>query len=281
MSKKGSAIKTVAVAALAGLMAFSFNKAENITSYEGSSTDHEARISGTKASKHAEIEVYTEEEYEAKRRMEQKKRIIKKISATVKGGAAFLTAFAIKFILWTAASLIGKPINSLFGFLADTVVNFMVIALLFALSFKMMYPGRKLRELFSVKNILLMYAASFILTALKYILALFSDKAYFAGVILQSVFTLLILSVLWYKIFNSEKAFGKMIKKIISSQKGKYVFIGIISATLLSAVIKLLIRKMHFLGAYCDLIMVFLICALVTYCGYMLFKPKKKVLLLN
>lgn len=281
MNKKSSAVKAAAAAALAGLMAFSFGKAEEISGFEENLPRHQIIISDAEVFKHTDMDVCTEEEYEAGRRSEQKKRVIKKLFNVAKGGAAFIIVFAIKFILGAVASLSGKPINTLLGFLADTVVNFIIIALLFALSFKMMYPDKRLRELFSFKNTLLMCAASLLLTTLKYALALFSDKAYFAGLIIQSICTLLILSVLWYKIFNSDNGFAKILKKSLSTPKGKYVFTGMFSATLLSAAAKLITRKMRFLGAYCDLIMVFFICSAVIYCGYMLFKPKKKVLLLN
>ncbi len=281
MDKKKSAVKTITAGLLAGSMAFSLGEAQKCEVTPPELSMHNEIISDSFKAEKMGIEIYTEDEYDEKCKQTKKSSASKTVLNIVKSGAMFLVCLIVRVMLCALASISGIPVNSFLGFVIDVIVNFMIIALLFGLIFKLMYPNRSLSELFTPKNILLMLATSVVITFSKYALAIFSDKAYEIGVVLQSIFTMCIVCCLWYKTFNFSGSLGEIMSAIRNSRKGRFLFVAMILGTLFSAVIKILARESIKVAPYVDTACVFIICALVVYCGYVLFRPTKKILLLN
>lgn len=281
--KKESIFKIIAAGFFSALMLFSTSDATGEAEYEYLSPN--AIKLNTASVGDDDYDVVSEDEYKTLINRNKKLSAIQAARNSLLLVISFVLSVSAKFILDMACEIFKKSLgvssNAIISFIADIIVNFVIIAILFAISYKIFYPQRKLKELFTIKNTLYMLALSAIIKFVEYALGLVLKKAYIINQILQCVFNIASIGFVWIKIFNLKGVFAPALKKALHSAYGKRFLILFICANIFAVVLKIISRNAKIISGYIQLSFVFIIASFMIICGYGILKPRKNILILK
>lgn len=285
--KKGSVAKMIAAGALSVAMFFTATKAEPdaLVSAEAAAGAVKPRTEQVDTLASPDSDVLGEDEFRAREKRARSRQRMADLKDSVLGaGVLVLSALAkagLKMLEAVLARLFGASLTGVLGFLGDVILNFIIIAALFSLAFRIMFPGKSLKEMWTAKNVLIMALAAVGLEIVKYVMAILSSKAYLISELLQCVFTISIIGFAYYKVFRLEGKAANVLKKILKSKAGIFTVLGFSFGSLFAVLVKTFLQGIRRTAAFAQLVFVFIICALIVFCGVRLFRPKKNLLLLK
>lgn len=284
--KKGTVAKIVAAGVMSAAMFASAGHAEG--AFLPGSEEAKEVLPGTRQVERYHVthdDVSTEDEYARRLRRQKELGRLQSIKDSIFSMGVLAVSVAAKTVLKLlgalVARLMGASVTALLGFLGDVVINFIIIAALFSLAFKVLFPGRSLRELWTVKNVLIMITASLLIETLRYVCALFSSRAYFISEMIQCLMTMGIIGYAYYRVFQLEGMFASAVQKALKSKAGIYTLLGLSFGSVFAVLVKTFLSGFRRFAAFSQLTGVFIICLLVVICGIKLFRPVKHILLLK
>lgn len=281
--KKNDILKAIGAGFMSAFMLFTSADVTNSQSTEY--IDSHTVYVDTDIFEDDEYDVVTEDEYNLRAKQRKKASFTAKVRNGVLLAGSFLLSLLIKIILGLITGVVTKGLNlssnTFFGFAADCIMNFAIIIILFGIAYKMIYPKKKMRDLFSVKNILYIIAVSVIIEIVQNVLNSLFTKVYAINQIIQCLFNLAIIGFAWLKTFELEGIFGKALKEALHSAGGKKIFARMALGSIGAVIIKIVFRRIQVISAYAQMVFVFIIAAMIILCGYNLFGPKKKILILK
>lgn len=281
--KKESIFKIIAAGFFSALMLFSTSDANSEAEYEYLSPN--SIKLNTASVEDDDYDVVSEDEYKMLINRNKKLSAINTARNSLLLVISFVLSVSAKFILDVVCEIFKKSLgassNAMLSFISDIIVNFVIIAILFAISYKIFYPQKKLSELLTIKNILYMLALSAIIKFVEYALGLIFKKAYIINQILQCVFNIAAIGFVWIKTFNLKGAFAPTLKKALHSAYGKRFLILFICANISAVALKIIFRNVKIISGYIQLSFVFIIALFVIICGYGILKPRKNILILK
>ncbi len=281
--KKESIFKIIAAGFFSALMLFSTSDTANEAEYEYLSPN--TIQLNTASIEDDDYDVVSEDEYKMLINRNKKLSAIQAARNFLLLGISFVLSVSAKFILDMLGEIFKKSLgassNTIISFIADIIVNFVIIAILFAIAYKIFYPKKKLNELFTIKNILYMLVLSAIIKFVEYALGLIFKKAYIINQILQCIFNIAAIGFVWIKTFNLKGVFAPNLKKALHSTYGKKSLILFICANISAVALKIFFRNVKIISGYIQLSFVFIITSFVILCGYGILKPRKNILILK
>ncbi|MBO4359793.1 MAG: hypothetical protein J5822_02830 [Eubacteriaceae bacterium] len=284
--KKGTVAKIVAAGVVSAAMFAQSGRAE--AAYAPGSGREDSVLARTEQVRRCHVthdDVSTEKEYaERLRRLRDQDRIRSLRDGILSMGvlAASVTAKTVLKLLGAlAARLMGVSVTALAGFVGDVIINFLIISALFSMAFRILFPNRSLREMWSAGNILIMLCASLLIETVRYVCALFSSRAYFISELIQCLTTLSLVGYAYYRVFRLEGMFASALQRALKSRAGIFTAAALAFGSLFAVLIKTLLSGFRRFAAFSQLTGVFIICLLVVVCGIRLFRPVKHILLLK
>lgn len=284
--KKGTVAKIVAAGVMSAAMFASAGHAESAV-LPGSEEAKDV-VAGTRQVERYHVthdDMETEDEYARRLRRQKEQSRLQSVKDSIISVGVLMISVAAKTVMKLlgalAARLMGVSITALLGFLGDVVINFIIISALFSLAFRILFPGRSLKELWTVRNILIMLTASLLIESLRYVFALFSSKAYFISEMLQCLMSMGILGYAYYRVFRLEGIFASTLQRALSSKAGIFTVLGLAFGSVFAVLVKTFLSGFRRFAAFSQLTGVFIICLLVVICGVRLFRPVKHILLLK
>ncbi|NLW71111.1 MAG: hypothetical protein GX061_08540 [Eubacteriaceae bacterium] len=179
----------------------------------------------------------------------------------------------------TFGALMGGSLGGILGFLGDLALSFILIAALMAVFFRLLYPEKSFKQLFTLKNTGLMFLAALGVNLIGELCAALSPKAYALSEIIRCTSGSCLLLWVYKKIILSIPENGVKALKVTKKAAVRTI-LGITAGNMLFAALKIALRFMgksayaFFAGAGGMII-------IALYGAYRLRKPKKAVLVLN
>lgn len=232
-----------------------------------------------------EYDVLTEDEYNIRIKQKKKTLAVEKIRNGVLLTGSFVFSLIAKLILGLITAVLEKGIgassNTLFGFTADCIMNFVIICALFSVAYKIIFPKRKLKELFTLKNIIYIAIASVAIEVVQNIMDMLFKRAYITNQICQCIINIVIIGFVWIKTFKLKGVFGEAVKKAMHLPYGKKIMLSLIIGNIFAVFIKVMLRNVKIISGYVQLFFVFVIAAFIVFCGCHLLRSRKNILILK
>lgn len=285
--KKGRVAKVIAAGTLSAAMFFTASKADPaaIVNAEAAADYVKPRTEQVDTISSIDSDIMDEEDFRAREKRARSRQRMADLKDSAIGSAVLalsvLAKAGMKMLGAVLARLLGASITGVLGFLGDVILNFLIIAGLFSLAFRILFPGRSLRELWTARNILIMALASVGLEIVRYVMAMLSSRAYLISELCQCLMTIGIIGFAYYKVFRLEGRAAQILKNILKSKAGIFTVAGFSFGSLFAVLVKTFLQGIRRTAAFAQLVFVFIVCALVVFCGIRLFRPKKNILLLK
>lgn len=120
-------------------------------------------------------------------------------------GVILLPFWAAGKALLTLLSLLFTALSPVWQVLLVVLFNALLLFGLFALVYKLLFPNKRLRDLFTKRNILLLAAGSLMLSAADAVLRAFWEEYRPVSVAVKLILALVVLSLLCWRIFGKRK----------------------------------------------------------------------------
>lgn len=120
-------------------------------------------------------------------------------------GVILLPFWAAGKALIALFSLLFTALSPFFQVLFGVLLNALLLFGLFALVYKLLFPNKRLRDLFTKRNIVLLAVGSLVLTAADAILRVVWDDYRPVSVAVKLILALLVLALLCWRIFGRRK----------------------------------------------------------------------------
>lgn len=120
-------------------------------------------------------------------------------------GLILLPFWAAGKALLTLLSLLFSALSPVWQILFGVLLNALLLFGLFTLVYKLLFPNKRLRDLFTKRNIVLLAAGSLVLAAADVILRAFWEEYRPISVAVKLILALLVLSLLCWRIFGKRK----------------------------------------------------------------------------
>ncbi len=170
-----------------------------------------------------EAHIYVEDSPESMRRIVETDEyepltVRETICAWMMGQPLLVRAFVL-LPLWGIGEVLSVLVSSIFAIpTVQAVIHFIIgiimLALLFILVIKLLFPGIKLRDIFRPRNILLIVLASVLITAADRLLGMYFERWKIWRIVIKAVAGLGILMVLIHKLMGKLKAPERRKKKV-------------------------------------------------------------------
>ena len=214
------------------------------------------------------------------RREQRKKNAAATVWTLFTGAVSFVFTIILQFLGFMLSALLSKltlgPIGGILGFFADVLLNFVLLCVLFAILYKRLFPERKLKELFTLKNLGWILLGSVLLSALRVGASLIVPQYAVWGAIAQCMLSMTVIVFVWYKAFKQTGYFGSQIKKALFSKTGAVAFLSLALGSVAFALIKVLLASIATVGPFAHITVLFFLCAAVCFGGFRLIRGVQK-----
>lgn len=191
---------------------------------------------------HRETMIIEDERHRAERLRKEK---LAKIKAGSVSAVSFSVLLVIKVILNRVVKTLGRIAAPLAVFMLGAVIRFAFIAVLCAVFFKLLYPEKSLKELFTLKNVVTMALSAVIMNAAETIAGMMSARLFYIGEAVRFVLTAGASAYAWYRIFGRETGFSSAVRKLFGAKASRISLVFMAFVELAGAASRILF---HFAG---------------------------------
>lgn len=206
--KKKSKFKRKATAAAAGITAACSialaSVAPNASELFNGITQPETEVSSATVSKRSLANSASAQPSRADRRRARLRGLFL-AEPSILRGVILLPFWAAGKALLTLLSLLFTALSPVWQVLLGVLFNALLLFGLFALVYKLLFPNKRLRDLFTKRNILLLAAGSLLLSAADAVLRAFWEEYRPISVAVKLVLALVVISLLCWRIFGKRK----------------------------------------------------------------------------
>lgn len=191
---------------------------------------------------HRETMIIEDERHRTERLRKEK---LARIKAGSFSAMSFSVLLVIKVILNSVMKTLGKIAAPLAVFALGVVIRFAFIAVLCAVFFKLIYPEKSLRELFTLKNVITMAVSAIVMNVAETIAGMMSARLFYIGEAVRFILTAGASAYAWYRIFGRETGFSSAIRKLFGAKASRISLVFMAFIELVGAASRILF---HFAG---------------------------------
>lgn len=205
-----------------------------------------------------EIKTHDEEDQKKKRSVRQS------VMATIRSLLVLIASVlmkAVSLILAPILKIAGKPLGIIFSILIDALIIFFIFMVLFGIIWKLIHPGASLKDLYTKRNVIMMAAASLILSIIGNLTDIFPEYRLTIAIISALSYVLVILFLYHWVI----DMFGEVISR-------KRVSVTIL-LSLVTFAARYFIRNSTVISSFVSIVSVFMTVILI----YLLMKKETHI----
>lgn len=212
---------------------------------------------------------------ESARREERRGRLLANLGSALLGLVSFLATAGIQ-LLGAAAAGLTAAAGGVIGVLVQFLVAFSVMMLLFGIAFKRLYPERKLKELYTLKNIGLMLGGSLVITVVNVLSAAYLPISAIHMAFLQSLASIAVYAGAWYLVFRQKGYFGSRIDAAIRGPRGAGALVGFVGTAVGASFLKVYLASLGSVSVLAPAVAAFVLCLAVSTGGFLIIRSVQK-----
>ncbi len=195
----------------------------------------------------------------------RRRKAAKAVAAAAKGVGALVFSLLAQGAslllrgLWSV--LFGGPLAGLLGFLCETLAIFALLLIVFLLLFKALFPNKKCKDFLTLRNLLLLLAASFALAGVRRIAFARNLTLAVAAALLRALLSLGCVGGALCWCFSKEGVGARALRRACKSRAGKGALCALIALILASAAVRALAAGAGSAGAFAECALLFLLAA--------------------
>ena len=163
-----------------------------------------------------------------------------------------------------AESTLSQAASGIMAVLMGGVMKFAgvfgIISVLFLGTFKAIYPDRKIKEIISPKNISRTAVATVAVIGVFYILDSITTQRNVFMELIKNSFVLVVLMVLWFRVFELKGNFGEVMKALFWGKKGKILLCALVGFNLLISIAHIAYNAYFTTNTFVQLICFYAVC---------------------